>query len=509
LRLTRADSLVDAEADLLLIPLAEGVSLPAAARPLDRALGGVLQEILGGDFKAKFAEVEATRTLGRSPARRVALLGLGRPEQLDATRLRNAIQLGLKSAGGGAGVVAVAWTGAPSRGITAGDVASAVVGAAVRAGWNEGSHKSDRRSAPGLKTLSLVGFPAIEKRDLDRAVIIGEATNLARDLVNRPASELTPEALAAEARALARRHGFDYQALGKAELQRLGYGAILAVASGSVRPPRLVVLRHRARRQGGARLALVGKGITFDSGGISIKPAADMQYMRGDMGGAAAVLGAMSAIARLKLDVDVTGILCCAENMASGTAMRPGDVVTSGAGKTIEVINTDAEGRMVLADGVHHAVTMGATHVVDIATLTGAQRVALGPVAAMILGSDPPFTAQVVEAAASAGERVWEMPTFAEYQTQLQSTVADLNNSPGRDGGAITAGLFVREFAAGLPWVHIDMAAPSWNRVASVQEVPRGPSGFGVGTLAGLAAGMAGSPPKVESAPKSDRTGRK
>jgi leucyl aminopeptidase len=195
--------------------------------------------------------------------------------------------------------------------------------------------------------------------------------------------------------------------------------------------------------------------------------------------------------------------------MASGTAMRPGDVVTSGAGKTIEVVNTDAEGRMVLADGVHHAVLNGATHVVDIATLTGAQRIALGPVAAVILGSDAGFTSKVVQAAAAAGERVWEMPTFAEYETQLESTIADLNNSSGRDGGAITAGLFVREFAGGLPWVHIDMAAPSWNRVTSVRQVPRGPSGFGVGILAGLAEAMVDSAPKVESRPKSDKTSRK
>jgi leucyl aminopeptidase len=509
LKLARADSLVDAEADLLLIPLAEGASLPAAARHLDRALGGALREILSGDFKGKFAEVEATRTLGRVRARRVALLGLGKPEHLDSTRLRNAFQVGLKSTVGRARVLAVAWTGVPARKITAGDVASAVVGAAVRLGWTEATHKSGRRPDPGLKTLSLVGFPGIEKRDLDRATILGEATNLARDLVNRPASELTPEAFAAEARALARRHGLDYQALGEADLKRLGYGAILAVASGSARPPRLVVLRHRAGRANGVRLALVGKGITFDTGGISIKPSADMQYMRGDMGGAAAVLGAMTAIARLKLDVDVTGILCCAENMASGTAMRPGDVVTSGAGKTIEVVNTDAEGRMVLADGVYHAVKRGATHVVDIATLTGGQRIALGPVAAMILGNDARFTSRVVEAAAAAGERLWEMPTFAEYETQLESTIADLNNSPGRDASAITAGLFVREFAGGLPWVHIDIAAPSWNRVASVSQVPRGPAGFGVGTLANLAALMARSPSQLESAAKSDKTSRK
>jgi leucyl aminopeptidase len=464
--------------------------------------------MLSDGFRGKFGEVEATRTLGRVPARRVALLGLGRPEHLDPARLRNAFQVGLKSAGR-VRAVAVAWTGAPARGIAAGDVATAAVGAAVRLGWTEATHKSGSRPEPGPRTLTLAGFPAIQKSVLDTAAILGESTNLARDLVNRPASELTPEAFAAEARALARRHGLDFQALGEADLKRLGYGAILAVASGSARPPRMVVLRHRPRRVGGVRLALVGKGITFDTGGISIKPAADMQYMRGDMGGAAAVLGAMSAIARLKLDVDVTGILCCAENMVSGAAMRPGDVVTSGAGKTIEVVNTDAEGRMVLADGVHHAVKLGATHVVDIATLTGGQRIALGPVAAMILGSDPAFTARVVEAAAGAGERVWEFPTFAEYETQLESSIADLNNSPGRDASAITAGLFVREFAGGLPWVHIDMAAPSWNRVASVRQVPRGPSGFGVGTLTNLAALMAAIPPKAGSRAKSDKTGRK
>jgi leucyl aminopeptidase len=465
--------------------------------------------MLGGDFRGKFAEVETTRTLGRVRPRRVGFLGLGKPEHLDPTRLRNAFQVGMKPAVGRGQVVAVAWTGAPAGRIAASEFASAAVGAAVRLAWTEGTHKSGRRPEPGIKTLSLIGFPSIEKVDLDRAVILGEATNLARELVNRPGSELTPDAFAAEAKALAARHGLDYQALGRAELRRLGYGAILAVASGSVKPPRLVVLRHRARREGGTRLALVGKGITFDTGGISIKPAAEMQYMRGDMGGAAAVLGAMVAIARLKLDIDVTGILCCAENMASGTAMRPGDVVTSGAGKTIEVVNTDAEGRMVLADGVHHAVKTGATHVVDIATLTGAQRIALGPVAGLIVGSDPAFTSRVVQAAAQAGERVWEMPTFVEYETQLESTIADLNNSPGREGGAITAGLFVREFAAGLPWVHIDMAAPSWNRVAAVREVPRGPAGFGVGTLAHLAASLAGSATNVETGPKSDRTSRK
>ena len=495
-----------------MLPLAEGASLPAALRNLDSALGNVLGEVIGGDFKAHLGEVETFRTLGRLRARRVALVGLGKAGQLDSTRLANALQMGLRGAAGSAKTIAVAWTGAPAPGISATEVAAASAGAAVLLGWSEATHKSGRQSNRQLKNLTLAGFPALDQRRLDEAVILAEATNLARELTNRPGSELHPEALTAEARALATRYGLGFEALGEAQLKRLGYGAILAVGGGSARPPRLVVLRHKPGRAGGPRLALVGKGVTFDTGGISIKPAADMQYMRGDMGGAAAVLGAMTAIARLKLDVDVTGILCCAENMLSGTAMRPGDVVRSGAGKTIEVVNTDAEGRMVLADGVHHAVKLGATHVVDIATLTGGQRIALGPVAAMVMGSDPVLTGRVIAAATLAGERVWEMPTFAEYETQLESTIADLNNSPGRDGSAITAGLFLREFAGGLPWIHIDMAAPSWNRVAAITDMPKGPTGFGVRTLARLAELMAADTPTANKAApkaKSDKTGRK
>jgi leucyl aminopeptidase len=509
LRLVRAGSAVDAEADLLILPLVEGAPLPIAVRDVDRALGGVLGALVGADFKGRFAEVEATRSLGRISAGRVALVGLGKGEQLDLVRLGTALRIALRSAIGGARTIAAAWTGPPAGGISATDVAAAAVAASVLVGWTEATHKSGAGANRQPKSLVLAGFPDLDQGRLDEALVLAEATNLARDLVNRPGSELNPATFAAEAGALARRHRLGFEVLGAAELKRRGYGAILAAGVGSAIPPRMVVLRHRARHAGGSRLALVGKGVTFDSGGISIKPAADMRFMRGDMGGAAAVLGAMTAIARLKLDIDVTAILCCAENMVSATSMRPGDVVRSGAGTTIEVVSTDAEGRMVLADGIHHAVKLGATHVLDIATLTGGQRVALGPVAAMVQGSDPGFTAGVVAAAAAAGERVWEMPTFPEYETQLDSKIADLNNSPGADASAITAGLFLREFSAGLPWVHIDMAAPSWNRVAAVKQVPSGPLGFGVRTLAHLAMAMA-VPPKTPAArAKSDKTGRK
>jgi leucyl aminopeptidase len=519
LRLLRADRAVDAETDLLVVPLVEGAGLPLSLRPVDSALGGVLGEIVGGDFQGRFGEVETVRTLGRLPAGRVALLGLGKAGALDLPRLGNALQIGFRAAVKGAGSIAVAWTGVPARGILAADVGAAAASAAVLLGWSEATHKSGRKHSREPKTLTLAGFPEIEKRRLDEAVVLAEATNIARDLVNRPGSELYPESFAAEARTLASRHGLGCESLGEAQLKRLGYGAILAVGAGSARPPRLVVLRHQPRRHRGMRLALVGKGVTFDSGGISIKPAVDLQYMRGDMGGGAAVLGAMVAIARLKLDVDVIGILCCAENMVSGTAMRPGDVVRSGSGTTIEVVNTDAEGRMVLADGIHHAVKLGATHIVDIATLTGGQRVALGPVAGMLMGNDAAFSGRVLAAASAAGERLWEMPAFPEYETQLVSTIADLNNAPGRDASAITAGLFLREFAGDRTWVHLDIAAPSWNRVGAVGQIPKGPSGFGVRTLARLAQSVAagaarasGRTPRAKAAApraKSDKTGRK
>ncbi|HXO67086.1 MAG TPA: M17 family peptidase N-terminal domain-containing protein [Candidatus Dormibacteraeota bacterium] len=509
MRLVRAGSSVDAEADLLILPLVEGAALPATARDVDRALGGVLGDMVNGDFKGRFAEIEATRSLSRVPAGRVALLGLGKAEQLDLVRLGNALQIGLRSAIGGARTIAVGWAGTPAPGISATDVAAAAVAAGVLVGWAEATHKSGPHPSRQPKSLTLAGFPDLDQRRLDAAQVLAEATNLARDLVNRPGSDLTPLTFAAEARTLARRYGFDYEVLGAPELKRRGYAALLAAGAGSAIPPRMVILRHAPQGPGRPRLALVGKGVTFDSGGISIKPAADMRFMRGDMGGAAAVLGAMTAIARLKLDADVIGILCCAENMLSGTSMRPGDVVGSGAGKTIEVVSTDAEGRMALADGIHHAVKLGATHVLDIATLTGGQRIALGPVAAMVQGSDPGFTARLVKAAAAAGERVWEMPTFPEYETQLDSTIADLNNSPGADASAITAGLFLREFSAGLPWVHVDMAAPSWNRVAGVKQIPGGPAGFGVRTLAHLAMGMAPATKGTAPRAKSDKTGRK
>ena len=379
---------------------------------------------------------------------------MGAAGHLDRVRLGNALQLAIPRVPGSHSSVGLLFSQALLPGVDPGDLAEAAVESAVLSAFTQATHRSGPRArtaaAPAVERLTLVRFPRVERRRLDVAAVVAEATNVARSLVNAPPSELTPEAFAAEARRQAVAAGLRFEVLGERELRRRGYGAILAVASGSAQPPRLAVLRYRpagAARRGRRRLALVGKGITFDTGGVSIKPAADMHYMKGDMGGAAAVLGAMTAIGRLKPAVEVVGILCLAENMVSGSAMRPGDVVRSGSGTTIEVLDTDAEGRLVLADGIHHAVSLGATDIIDIATLTGGQRIALGPVAAAVQSDQPELLGELLAAAEAAGERVWQLPGFPEYETMLESPIADLNNSAGSNASAITAGLFLRRFA--------------------------------------------------------------
>jgi leucyl aminopeptidase len=488
------------KADVLLVPAVVGAKgVPPDLAAIDAALSGGLTQLLDG-FSGRLGEVSHTLTLGRLGATRVAVVGMGAADRLDRVRLGNALQLAIPGIPGPRTSLGLVAAEPLLPGVDPGDLAEAAVESAVLSAFTQATHTSrlaGRTRAAARSTevvrLTLVGFPRVERRRLEAAAIVAEATNVARRLVNAPASDLTPEAFAAEARRQATAAGLRFEVLDEGDLRRRKYGALLAVGGGSAQPPRLAVLTYRPavkRSRGGRRLALVGKGITFDTGGISIKPAGDMQYMKGDMGGAAAVLGAMSAIGRLKPAVEVVGILCLAENMVSGSAMRPGDVVRAGNGATIEVINTDAEGRMVLADGIHHAVGLGATDIIDIATLTGGQRIALGPVAAAVQSDRPELLHEVVAAAEAAGERVWPLPTFAEYETMLDSPIADMSNSPGPNASAITAGLFLRRFAAGKPWLHIDMAAVSWNRVPSVKEIPSGPTGFGVRTLTRLVVGM-------------------
>jgi leucyl aminopeptidase len=314
----------------------------------------------------------------------------------------------------------------------------------------------------------------------------GEATNHAREWQNAPPNELTPDALALEATKIAQRHGLEIEILGPADLRAGGYNLLLGVAAGSAQPARLIRLRHRGTQWAETTpepdatvLALVGKGVTFDTGGISLKDPVGMSQMKADMAGAAAVLAAIDVIAARKLPLDVMAVVAATENMPGPTAQRPGDVIVSADGKTVEILNTDAEGRLILADAITHALRNGATHVIDLATLTGAAAIAIGHGATAGVSNDDGFWQLVEAAARKAGDRVWRLPILADYRVLLRSQIADIRNSEYGEAGTILGGMFIGEFVRGKPWVHLDIAASSWNTNSELTTVLRGPSGAG------------------------------
>jgi leucyl aminopeptidase len=347
-----------------------------------------------------------------------------------------------------------------------------------------------KSGASSLKALRLIvkdrDLPAARKA-AHRGEILGASTNLARQVGNQPGNLLYPETLAAECRKVARRENLAISVLDEKQLQRGGFGGLLAVGCGSKRPPRLIVLRHQGGRTGDPPLALVGKAITFDTGGISIKSADKMEEMIFDKCGGMAVLGAMAGIARLKLKRNVIGIIASAENMPSAAAYRPGDIVKTYDGTYIEVINTDAEGRMVLADAIAYARTdCDANAIVDLATLTGACVVALGDYAAGLWSTSDSLQSALLAASAQTGERLWPMPLYDEYTDQIRSDVAALKNTGGRPGGACTAAAFLKAFAAETPWAHLDIA-PVANITKARPDLNRGATGFGTRILIELA----------------------
>ena len=320
-----------------------------------------------------------------------------------------------------------------------------------------------------------------------RGRILGECSNLARELANEPGNTLTPREFARRAALIASEAGVKVEILDETAIEKLGMGLLLGVARGSSEPPRLIVFRWDPPGAPATPvLGFVGKGITFDTGGISIKPAEGMERMKDDMAGGAAVACAMRAIGLLNAPIRVIGVVPATENMPGGRAIKPGDILTSASGKTVEVINTDAEGRLVLGDGLWYARQLGATHLVDIATLTGACVVALGKITSGVFGTPDAWVEQVRRVADRAGDRVWPMPLFDEYRDQLKSDIADLMNTGGRPASSITAAMFLKEFTGGLPWVHLDIAGTAWAEEAK-PYLPKGPSGVGVRALAELA----------------------
>jgi leucyl aminopeptidase len=481
------------EADALILPILEGQSaVPPEATALDKKLKGAIQQLLkAGEFRGKFMELVPLHNLDNLPSTWTVLVGLGKLEHLDMVRLRNALQAAGRTLRkrGHRRVAVILPKGVVGK-VGSADLVRAVTEGIGLSNFDIGSLKTRHTQATTqIDALSIIGLDGDKTAPaaIKDAVALTDATNRIREWVNAPANAFTPAVFADKVKEAAKGTGLDLKVLEVDDMRRLKMGALLAVARGSDEPAKMIVLRYNGGRKNGPMLALVGKGITFDSGGISIKPAQNMEMMKSDMGGGAAVVGALLAIAELKPKVNVIGIVPTTENMPSGKAIKPGDVVTGSGGKTIEIINTDAEGRLILSDGITYAVNEGATHIVDIATLTGSIARTLGPLAIGAFSNDPKLMDQVRRAADLAGERIWELPTWADYDGLIDSEIADIKNSTVPWAGATTAALFLREFVDGRPWVHLDIAGSAWQDASELKTVPKGPTGSGVRLMAHLA----------------------
>jgi leucyl aminopeptidase len=371
--------------------------------------------------------------------------------------------------------------------------AQTIAEAALTADFETDKYKTDKKTDKSVESLTLVGYAEREVADgekgLARGRVIAEAQNFTRDLVNEPSNKLTPQILAQKAEAMAKEAGLAVEILDEKKIAELKMGALLSVAQGSAEPPRVMVITYTPKnlKAGAPVIGFVGKAVTFDTGGVSIKPADGMEKMKYDMAGGATMLGVMRALASLKPNVKVICVVPSTENMISGNAQKPGDIQTAMSGKTIEVLNTDAEGRLILADGIHYAKQLGATHLVDAATLTGAIVVALSNINVGVFGSDQEWTDKLLASAKATGEKMWQMPMDDEYREYIKGSFADIQNiGSGKGGGATTGAWFIREFAGDTPWIHLDIAGTAWND-DSKPWLAKGPTGVALRTLVHLA----------------------
>jgi leucyl aminopeptidase len=450
------------------------------------AQDGWLQEIItSGEFTGKLYETAILHRPHGIAAKRLVAVGGGKRASfspVEARRVAGSLVRSMKVKGVHSLALFLDPADSP---LIAASAEGAVLGA-----WEADKYKTDpKKNDKRIDTFALcLGTTLAEAQlALEQGRIIGEAQNLTRDLVNEPANKLTPADLVAAARSMALSNGLECEVLDTETMTKAGMGALLGVAQGSSNPPFLIVIKYRPAHPTSAdHLALVGKGVTFDTGGVSIKPSEGMEKMKYDMAGAAAVIGAMQALAQLKPSLAVTAYIPTVENMINGNAQRPGDIVTAFSGKTIEVLNTDAEGRLILADAITYANRNGATHIVDAATLTGAIGVALGHHNMGAFTNNEPFLAKFMEAARTAGEKAWQLPMDEEYKEYLKSAFADLPNIGGRHGGSITAAWFLREFADPTPWVHLDIASTAWLDDGKAW-LSKGPSGVAVRSFIQLA----------------------
>lgn len=462
--------------------------LCGAAVTLDEKCGGFISRIMGqGDFSGRAEQVSVIYSPGGLPAKRLVVVGLGKRGDMSLERLRAAFSAAaqkIRSLNVKEFATSLDFGGVD---LPADRVTEAVVEGVLLGLYRYTPFKTvDREEIREISAFTLlVGDEKALRtvRDAARkAEIIANAVLFARDIVSAPANAMTPTVLAAAARASSRGRNIRCRVLGSEAMQKLGMNALLGVAAGSDEPPQFIVMEYRGGEKSSPFVALVGKGLTFDSGGISIKPAEKMEEMKSDMAGGAAVIAAVRAAAELRLPVNLVGLVPATENLPGGKAYKPGDILKSLSGKTIEIVTTDAEGRLILADALTYAGRYRPAAIIDLATLTGACIVALGEHVIGMMGTDERLKQEIREAAHVTGERVWELPLWEEYDELIKGDAADYKNSGGRAGGAITAGAFLSKFTGDHPWVHLDIAGPAWLK-KDRPYIPKGASGVGVRLL--------------------------
>jgi leucyl aminopeptidase len=453
----------------------------------DSTIAGAKKPALeSGEFSAGSCETLLLHAPAELKAKRLLILGMGKSAKVSLADVRKAAGAAVRFAKP-RGIREVAFVLPEHDALDLAGAARAAVEGAFVGDFDPDTYRSDRKDR-AVEKFTVVAPASAPKSAMEAAfregVVIGESQNFARTLVNEPGNRLTPTVLGERAAAMCREQGLQCEVHSTDKIKELKMGAFWSVAQGSDEPPALIVMRYEPKDgpKDGPVLALVGKGITFDTGGISIKPADGMEKMKYDMAGAAAMIGAMRAIAQLKPNVRVISVVCSAENMPSGKAYKPGDISVAMSGKTIEIINTDAEGRLVLADGLHYAKQLGATHLIDAATLTGACVVALGMLNAGVFSNDDATYEKFHKALEVSGEKFWRLPVEDEYREMIVSDIGDIKNTGGRWGGAITAAMFLKEFVGETPWLHLDIAGVAWMEEQK-PWIAKGPSGIAVRSI--------------------------
>jgi leucyl aminopeptidase len=460
-------------------------------KEIDQAANGLLAKLAkGGELTGKSLEMTLIHAPAGLKSTRLLLVGAGKREKFDGATLRKIAGSALRylKSRSVKQFAFIIRESDPTE-----DTAQAIVEGVLAADFETDKWKTDKKNDKAIDTMILAGYSDKERaageKGLNKGRVVGDALNFTRDLVNEPSNKLTPKILADKAEAMAKSVGLPVEVLDERRIADLKMGALLSVAQGSAEPPRMIVITYTPpnAKPGAPVIGLVGKAVTFDTGGISIKPADGMEKMKYDMTGGATMIGVMRALADLKPNVKVICVVPSTENMPGGKAQKPGDIQTAMSGKTIEVLNTDAEGRLILADAIHYAKQLGATHLVDAATLTGAIVVALANINVGVFGgADQAWTDKVLTAAKAAGEKMWQMPMDDEYREFIKGSFADIQNiGSGKGGGSITGAWFIREFAGDTPWVHLDIAGTAWNDDAK-PWLAKGPTGVAVRTLVNL-----------------------